>query len=78
MFLTDAQCLQKLADVLQADRGVDFDFLASGETATVIVNYLISDGEDESLGLLTITVSGSTFGTPCGISRHRQPISLAC
>jgi uncharacterized delta-60 repeat protein len=40
------------------DPGMDFAYLDDGQTATLIVNYTITDGEETAVGLWTITVNG--------------------
>ncbi|WP_422450573.1 VCBS domain-containing protein, partial [Endozoicomonas sp. ALB091] len=45
--------------------GTDFDYLATGETATVVVNYTVSDDDGTPLtdsSTLTITVTGNNDG----------------
>ena len=45
------------------DTGSDYDYLAAGETATVVINYTISDGNGGTDSAdLTITVTGSNDG----------------
>ena len=43
--------------------GSDFDFLADGETATVVIDYVVIDGNGGSdNSTLTITVTGTNDG----------------
>ncbi len=47
------------------DPGSDFDFLATGETATVVIDYTVTDDDASPLtaaGTLTITVTGTNDG----------------
>ena len=44
------------------DPGTDFDFLATGETAEVVIGYTVTDGTAEDAGTLTVTVIGTNDG----------------
>ena len=47
------------------DPGSDFDFLAAGETASVTINYTVTDDDGTPLtdnGTLSITVTGTNDG----------------
>jgi hypothetical protein len=56
--ITDASVTQSGNEVT-FDPGTDFAFLAAGETATVVIDYVVEDGHGGSdTGTLTITVTG--------------------
>lgn len=58
----DSATLSQNGNEITFDPGTDFDFLATGETATVVVEYTVSDDDASSLtndGSLTITVVGT-------------------
>ena len=47
---------------VEFDPGTDFDYLAAGETATVVINYTVTDDDGNPLtdeSTLTITVTGT-------------------
>ena len=52
-----------VANQIEWTPGTDFDYLAVGESATVVVDYTMSDNHDaESSSTLTLTVTGSNDG----------------
>ncbi len=52
------------------DPGIDFDYLAVGETATTQVTYTITDGKSTDIAVVTVTVTG-TNDTPTAWARLR-------
>ena len=59
--------------------GTDFDYLATGETATVVIGYTVTDDDGTPLtdaGTLTVTVTGTndapTLTAFAGSGREHQ------
>ena len=63
LITTGSGSVSIVSDEIVYDPGTSYDFLADGETATVIVDYTISDGNGGTdSAQLTITVTGTNDG----------------
>ncbi|MCC3862316.1 Ig-like domain-containing protein [Pseudemcibacter aquimaris] len=47
---------------IKFDPGTDFDYLATGATKEIIINYALSDESEVNLGSVTVTVTGVNDG----------------
>ncbi len=54
-------------DEIQFDPGTDFDYLATGQTTDVTIDYSVYDGNSSDDGVLTLTITGEN-DTPVAVA----------